>query len=141
MLTGRKDHFKAIVYNFADQPLTGTMRIWLLDHGRYRVTFGPDADGDDQADSVSLETSMELQRASGVPVNLPPKATTVIEITQVEPMDDIMTRAGPGALTAGHDRRRRHRARAGAQHRRRPGRPLRCRPGKPGRERGRAARP
>ncbi len=87
------DRLKVLVYNFADAPLQGAMRVWRLDHGIYQVKLGPDADGDDQADGVTTDQQIELMRATRVPVLLPPGQTTVVELSLQQPLDDIRNRA------------------------------------------------
>jgi len=77
-----------LVYNFAPKAVTGQMRVWTLRHGRYRLRVGPDADRDDRMDSRTAERSLELARASAVPVTLPPKQVTVIELTRELRLDD-----------------------------------------------------
>jgi len=89
----RPDALKVLVYNFADRPLRGTMRVWTLDHGRYRLRVGPDADGDDRLDRPAREGTVELLRASPVALVLPAKQVTVVELTQEKRLDDIRLRA------------------------------------------------
>jgi hypothetical protein len=92
VLTARRDHFKALVYNFRDEPSEGLVRFWTLDHGRYRLTLGPDANGDDEPDSVSRDETVEIARAVPVPLSLPPKTVMVLELTQTEKLDDVRPR-------------------------------------------------
>ena len=86
----KRDHFQAFVYNFADRALEGALRLWTLDHGLYRLTVGVDRDDDSVARVVE---SLEVQRASAIPVVLPPKAVTIIELKQEKRLDDIYGRA------------------------------------------------
>jgi len=92
VLRGRRDEFRALVYNFAAQPLTGRARFWALDHGRYRLSVGTDADGEDAADAMSRAETVELARADAVEVTLAPHAVTVLALRQVEALDDIRLR-------------------------------------------------
>jgi len=92
VLRARRDHLKVLVHNFADAPAHGAVRLWTLDHGRYRLTLGPDADADDEADSVSRSGESELVRGDRIAIELPPRATTVLELTQLEGLDDIRDR-------------------------------------------------
>jgi hypothetical protein len=48
------------------------MRLWALDHGRYRLTVGPDADGDMQANGTPRSETLELARADAIELTLPP---------------------------------------------------------------------
>ncbi|MGE5531577.1 MAG: hypothetical protein ACM3VW_05630, partial [Bacteroidota bacterium] len=92
VLTARPDQFKALVYNFSDKPLTGDFRLWLLDHGRYELTQGLDADGDDMMDRATRKEAVEVARATGLPLSLEPRSVTVIELRQTEKLDDLLTR-------------------------------------------------
>jgi hypothetical protein len=85
--------FRALLYNFAGRPLAGRVRFWTLLHGRYRLTLGPDANGDDRADRISREATVEVQRATPVAVSLPPRQVTVLELRQTERLDDELARA------------------------------------------------
>ena len=92
VLRARRDHFKTLVYNFREEPMTGKVRLWTLDHGRYRLTFGPDADGDDNMDQVTGEESIEISRATPVELTLPPKTVVLLDLQQTEKLDDIWAR-------------------------------------------------
>lgn len=92
VLEARDDRLKAAVYSFADRPMEGGLRVWQLEHGRYRILVGPDADGDDTLDRPVEALEMELQRYARVPVTLPPGQVTLIEIEQVEPLEPIYDR-------------------------------------------------
>jgi hypothetical protein len=93
VLQARRDHFKALVYNFSDQPLKGAFRLWLLDHGRYKLTQGLDANGDDQMDAATRTETVEVGRATALPLTLAPKQLTVIELVQTAKLDDLTQRA------------------------------------------------
>jgi hypothetical protein len=89
VLEAGEDRLKAAVYSFANEPMTGGLRVWRLEHGRYRVSVGPDADGDDQIDGDAQPREMELLRYSRVPLTLQPGQTTIIEVEQVEALEPI----------------------------------------------------
>lgn len=89
----RRDHLKALVYSYAAAPMRGRMRIWALVHGCYRLTVGPDADGDMQADGTERSETLELARAEAVELTLPPRQVTVVELRQVARLDPIFARA------------------------------------------------
>jgi len=93
VLRARRDALKVLVYSFAERPVRGRMRVWTLDHGRYRLRTGPDADGDDEIDKPAAAAELELLRASPVPLVLPPGRVTVVELRQVERLDDERLRA------------------------------------------------
>jgi hypothetical protein len=92
VLRARKDHFKALVYSFRDEPHEGRIRLWTLDHGQYRLTVGPDNDGDDVADRFTREDTVEVARATALSLLLPPKTVVVIELRQLEQLDDVRER-------------------------------------------------
>jgi hypothetical protein len=92
VLQARPDHFKALVYNFADKPVTGSFRLWLLDHGRYKLAQGLDGNGDDQADQAGGEKTVEVGRATALPLTLPPKQVTVLELMLTDKLDDLTQR-------------------------------------------------
>ncbi|HUT34719.1 MAG TPA: sugar-binding protein [Planctomycetota bacterium] len=93
VLRAKRDHLKALVYNFADKPLAGRMRLWTLDHGTYALRVGPDADGDDAMDSAAHEEQLEVMRATGIPLALAPKAITVVELRQAKRLEPEWDRA------------------------------------------------
>lgn len=84
---------KVAIYSFADRELTGRMRVWRLQHGRYRVRTGPDHDDDGSLDESVAEQQLELQRFSTLPLKLPPRQVTVVEVEQLDQLDDIRNRA------------------------------------------------
>jgi hypothetical protein len=92
VLAARRDHVKVLVYNFRDTSNKGAIRFWTLDHGRYQLTLGPDGDGDDEVDNAQRDETLEVSRATPVPLSLPPKAVVVLELTQTEKLDDIRLR-------------------------------------------------
>jgi hypothetical protein len=92
VLDAREDRLKAAVYSFADQPMDGGLRVWRLAHGRYRVSVGPDADGDDAIDGEPRTREIELRRYSRVPITLQPGQTTIVEIEQIEALEPIHDR-------------------------------------------------
>ena len=87
------DNLRVAIYNFRETPSTGVMRVWRLDHGRYRVRTGPDANDDGVMDAATSDRTVEMQRYSAIPVTLPPRQVTIVQAEQVERLDDIRTRA------------------------------------------------
>ena len=90
---GRADRLHAMVYNFSEQPLQGTMRCWTLAHGRYDLGMGVDTNGDDVADGDVTTERIEVVRGDGIVVELPPRQTTVVTLTQVEELEPVELRA------------------------------------------------
>ncbi|MCL4194500.1 MAG: hypothetical protein KJZ87_22380, partial [Thermoguttaceae bacterium] len=93
VLAARRDHFKCLLYNFAAEEIAGRARFWTLDHGRYRLTLGPDSDGDDKADTSPREETVQIARATPISITLPPRTVTVLELKQTEKLDEINARA------------------------------------------------
>jgi len=94
-LVGPSDEtsLKVAFFNFADRPLRGRMRVWRLNHGRYKVLIGPDTDDNGVLDRVEKEKTMVLHRHAPIDLLLPPGRLTRIEIDQVEPLNDLLDRA------------------------------------------------
>lgn len=78
-----RDRLKVLLCNVSDRPISGRVHLWRLDHGEYRVTFGPDRDGDDQADALTLDQGREIVRGDALELTLPPKVVHVLELRQV----------------------------------------------------------
>jgi hypothetical protein len=92
VLVNQPDRFKTLVYSFAERPLTGRLRFWALEHGRYRVNLGPDAKGDQQMDRAEVTDTRRLARAEALELTLSPQAVTVIEVTQLEKLEPLWQR-------------------------------------------------
>jgi hypothetical protein len=92
VLSHRWDRLKVAVYSYAEAPMRGLMRVWALDHGRYRITQGLDADRDFKIDQSPQTSEKELVRADGVDVTLAPRTVTVIEVSQLEKLDPLSGR-------------------------------------------------
>jgi hypothetical protein len=88
-----RDKLKVVMVNLRDQPRQGVLRVWQLDHGRYELIIGPDADDDGHIDAMESARTLELARMEAVPVTLPPRRLTVYEFKQVAKLDDLCARA------------------------------------------------
>jgi hypothetical protein len=86
------DGFKVLLYSFAEAPRPGRLTFWALAHGRYRLTLGPDADGDDRPDRIARDEVVVLHRGASLPVTLPPRQAIVLELRQQQPLDDLLAR-------------------------------------------------
>lgn len=86
------DRLKVALYNFRDQELRGGMRVWRLDHGRYRVITGPDLDDDGQRDRTATTHAQILHRHATIDLALPPGEVTIVEVEQLEQRPAITTR-------------------------------------------------
>jgi hypothetical protein len=80
----RDDHLRVTLYNLADQPKSGLMRVWRLVPGKYQVTSGPDDNGDDAPDAPGEARSMDLLRHEAIPLTLPPRRAWVVEAKLLE---------------------------------------------------------
>lgn len=89
----RPDRCTALVYNHASRTLRGNMRLWALEHGKYRIAIGPDSDSDGRMDRAERTEERELSRADALEITLPPRAVTVVEITQQALLDPLDARA------------------------------------------------
>lgn len=90
--TARPTKLKALVYNFSNKPISGRIRVWTLEPGRYRVRIGVDKNGDDEVDVELSVNVLELQRAVAIPLSLPPKQVTVVEAEMVTPLPPLFPR-------------------------------------------------
>jgi len=90
VLRAKRDSLKALVYNFADKPLAGRMRLWTLDHGLYTLRLAPETVG---GASLPREEQLEVLRATAIPLTLPPKVVTVVELVQTKRLEPGWERA------------------------------------------------
>jgi hypothetical protein len=60
------------------------MTAWELEPGRWEVTQGLDAEGDDAADVPTTTRTVELERSGGVELTFAPRATTVLTFRMAE---------------------------------------------------------
>ena len=93
VLRNRIDDLEVAVYSYAEERVTGKMRVWRLEHGRYRLRVGIDGDGDFRIDGKPQSPVLELQKADGIELALAARAVTIIDISQVEKLDSIFGRA------------------------------------------------
>ncbi|MBN1673251.1 MAG: sigma-70 family RNA polymerase sigma factor [Kiritimatiellae bacterium] len=114
VLENRRDRFEALVYSFADRPVKGRMRVWRLEHGRYKVTVGLDRDRDTRSDAAGFSRVLTLAKADDIPLELEPHAVTTVVIRQLERLEPIFTR--PDLAIAARDVRRRGRSVTGVAH-------------------------
>ncbi|HRU06142.1 MAG TPA: CARDB domain-containing protein [Candidatus Brocadiia bacterium] len=87
-----RDRLKACMVNLRDSPRTGGVRVWMLDHGRYKMEIGPDANDDGEFDAVPQTCEVELARMSRLSVTLPPRQVTLLRLTQAAKLDDLLSR-------------------------------------------------
>lgn len=80
----RPDSLKVVVHNLGDSPVVADMTAWELEPGRWEVTQGLDADGDDTADGETLTRIVELERSDSIQLNFTPRAANVLTFKLVE---------------------------------------------------------
>ena len=85
-------HLKVLLCNVSDKPIKGQAAIWRLAHGEYEMTFGPDANGDDQIDKTEIQVKREIRRGDRLDLALPAKTVYVLELKQTAELDDLSTR-------------------------------------------------
>ncbi len=85
VLRSDRTHLHVALYSFYDQEKEGGLRSWnLAAGGQYRLSIGPDADGDGNLDSVEHASTVELrQRGQVIPFRLPPKQETIVALESV----------------------------------------------------------
>ena len=84
---------RVALYNFAECELHGSMRVWRLEHGNYRLRAGVDRDDNGFIDETTGQQLLELQRHCAIPLHLSPGVVTIIELEQQERLDPIRSRA------------------------------------------------
>ena len=87
-----RQRLKVLLYSFHEVTQDVVMRVWRLDHGRYRVRAGVDTQGQEEIGDVLLDREMELARYVPVLVRVPPRRVVVVTAEQLEPLDDIRLR-------------------------------------------------
>jgi len=73
-----REHVKLLACNLEPEVRHVTMRLYELDPGEYRVTRGPDRDGDDQADRVEGSQTVDVKPHVGVALTLPARQMQVV---------------------------------------------------------------
>jgi hypothetical protein len=87
------NRLRVAIYNFRSEPIAGGLRLERLDHGRYLVRQGLDADDDGRIDQPPAGEERTLRRDDVLALSLPPRAVTVVQIEQIQKLDDIRLRA------------------------------------------------
>ncbi|MBO9708774.1 MAG: LamG domain-containing protein [Caulobacter sp.] len=88
--------FKVLAYNTSDKPVTARMTGWGVAPGTWRLTQGADANGDDAIDGASQSRDIAFERTASLTVILPPRQTTVLDMTRTKAGDDPSARADLG---------------------------------------------
>jgi CARDB protein len=92
LLETRQSSLKIAFYNFNQKDISGSIRVWRLEHGKYKIDCGPDSDNDGKIDKIKQSFTDELAKYSSIPVKIPPKQTWIINVSQLEKLDDIKQR-------------------------------------------------
>ncbi|MET0337263.1 MAG: LamG domain-containing protein, partial [Caulobacter sp.] len=93
---GSTTGFKVIAYNLTDKPVTATMTGWDVGSGRWSLTQGVDADGDDAIDGARQNRAVAFGRTEQVSVVLPPRQTAILDMALTTPGDAPERRADLG---------------------------------------------
>ena len=83
VLRADRRHVKLLACNLQTEDRQVTMRLYELAPGTYRVTCGPDADGDDQMDEVARSMTVNVKRRTGVRLTLPGRKVQVVLVEKV----------------------------------------------------------
>ncbi|MGM0492482.1 MAG: LamG-like jellyroll fold domain-containing protein [Armatimonadota bacterium] len=75
---------RLMAYNFEEVAQEGSITVWQLEPGTYRVAMGPDADEDGVPDEATSEREMELAKGSVIDVELPADQIVALQIEQIE---------------------------------------------------------
>jgi len=87
------DRLKVLLCNVSDQPIAGKARIWRLEPGEYELTFGPDANNDDQMERAERNETLTITKGDEITIALPPKTVHVLELKQTRKGEPIYDRA------------------------------------------------
>ena len=88
VLVNRVDRVSFLLHNFDRSRKCVDVRVWQLEPGRYALTVGPDADGDDVADSVDHERQVDVRRGATLTVPLPQAKLLLVNLRQVSKTDE-----------------------------------------------------
>ncbi len=80
VLKSDRSHVKLLAANLEPEERQVTMRLGELAPGEYLVTRGPDADGDDVADSIAESKTVTITRHAPVELTLPSLEMQVVAI-------------------------------------------------------------
>jgi hypothetical protein len=74
------------LYNFGEQPVSTTMRLWRIGKGDYEISTGVDSNDDGTIDNPDDATKRHCQlgRFSTVPIEISPRENITVTIEQVE---------------------------------------------------------
>ena len=98
-----RNRLKIIAHNLSDRPVTATLTGAQTATGRWSLTQGVDAEGDDAAEQTTASRSVDFGQGFGVDLTFPPGVTTVIDLALDGPEIDVRDRPdlgiGPRDLT------------------------------------------
>jgi len=93
VLDGGTRKLRIALVNLSENTIAGAVRVWRLDHGRYRVRLGADANGDDLIDEPGGGETRELFRAARIPVEMGPRKVFILQCDLEEALDPLLDRA------------------------------------------------
>ena len=82
VLEADRSHVKLLAANLEPEERQVAMRLGELAPGEYLVTRGPDADGDDVADSIAESKTEDITRHAAVELTLPSLEMQVVNVTK-----------------------------------------------------------
>ncbi len=71
---------RIIVYNLEETPVRAELTTWDIEPGRWEISQGIDANGDDEADTGISVTQADLERSKTLELTFPPRRQTVIRL-------------------------------------------------------------
>lgn len=93
LVLGNNDgSLRILFWSFASEPRKGSVRVWELDHGEYRVRAGRDEDQDGVPDAGAAEWTAELKRADAIPIEIPPRTPFALECYRLKRRDAVRLR-------------------------------------------------
>lgn len=71
---------RIITYNLGQSPINARLTPWSLEPGRWEVSQGVDANGDDLADALSASRQVEFEHDRPLDLVLAPRVTTIVTL-------------------------------------------------------------
>ncbi len=84
--------FRARLYSFGGGILHGAVRFWQLQHGRYLLRLGADADDDGRIDGAATERKLVIRRGERVAIDVA-GGGSVLEVEPLEALEPVAVRA------------------------------------------------
>jgi hypothetical protein len=82
VLSHSPTHVRCLLYNAGTAAKQIRPTFWELTPGRYDLSVGTDANGDDQADSISTRTAVTIDGPTEATFALPPGGPHLLSVTR-----------------------------------------------------------